>query len=100
MNSVQELQSICYFPEGIRATKLRLLHICFQLFEVELSCGKKKTESFKLRISPFIEAEMHPVAVVFFRELAAIFLRQLTFRHEKAFPVWASLLLHLTDSTT
>ena len=39
---------------------------------------------------------MHLVAVVFFRELAAIFLRQLTFRHKKAFPVWASLLLHLT----
>ena len=92
---MQELQSICYFPEGIRATKLRLLLICFQLFEVELFCDKNP-EFSALRISPFIEAEMHPVAVVFFRELAAIFLRQLTFRHEKAFPVWASLLLHLT----
>ena len=56
----------------------------------------KNPEFSALRISPFIEAEMHLVAVVFFRELAAIFLRQLTFRHEKAFPVWASLLLHLT----
>ena len=44
----------------------------------------------------FIEAEIHVVAVIFFREVAVIFLPQLTFRHKKAFPVWASLLLHLT----